>query len=264
LIATNSGSRRIVYPTEGDHGSNPPSIPPPQTVQTSTSIKKPLSIGIKKLNRSSSTPTTPAGSQARSFYSRTGTGSKSRFDAAEQGEGSGGIGLDSQPGELSNQTANLEDGLTEDELFRKLTAPRGWTSQGWAKADPGPDTSTERSTTSTATAEKGAETWNIPELTSELPDPVLQVSAALYDASGSVQNRLCTDMYLCTWSVPLARQNKVDTFLKLKLERDQHINTTLLSSTAFANPHIYSKLVSSVYGCLEIHEPRQEILLTRR
>jgi hypothetical protein len=71
-------------------------------------------------------------------------------------------------------------------------------------------------------------------------------------------------MYLCTWSVPLARQNKVDTFLKLKLERDQHINTTLLSSTAFANPHIYSKLVSSVYGCLEIHEPRQEILLTRR
>lgn len=37
---------------------------------------------------------------------------------------------------------------------------------------------------------------------------------------------------------------KVSNFLKLKIEQDRHINTTLLSSTAFANPHIYSKLVS--------------------
>jgi hypothetical protein len=183
LVATNSGSRRIAYPTEGDNEPNSPSIPPPQTIQTGTPIKKPLSIGIKKLNRSSSTPTTPAGSQARSFYGRTGTGSKSRFDAAEQGEGPGGVGLDSQPGELSNQTANLEDGLTEDELFRKLTAPRGWTSQGWAKVDLGPDTLKGGSATSTATADKGAEPWNIPELTSELPDPVLQVSNAFYARS---------------------------------------------------------------------------------
>jgi hypothetical protein len=179
----NSGPRRIANPTEGGHEQNPPSIPQPQNIQISTPNKKPLSIGIKKLNRSSSTPTTPAGSQARSFYGRTGTGSKSRFDAAEQGEGSGGIGLDSQPGELSNQTPNLEDGLTEDELFRKMTAPRGWTSQGWAKADPGPDTSMGGSTTSTATADKGAEPWNIPELTSESPDPVLQVSNAFYARS---------------------------------------------------------------------------------
>lgn len=192
LIPTKSGSRRIAYPTEGDHEPNSPSIPPPQTVQTSTPIKKPLSIGIKKLNRSSSTPTTPAGSQARSFYGRTGTGSKSRFDAAEQGEGSGRVGLDSQPGGTSNQTAgaengnnnnNLEDGLTEDELFRKMTAPRGWTSQGWAKADPGPDTSKGGSTMSSATADKGVESWNIPELTSELPDPVLQVSNTFYARS---------------------------------------------------------------------------------
>lgn len=32
-------------------------------------------------------------------------------------------------------------------------------------------------------------------------------------------------------------------FLRLKVEKGQHINTTLLSSTAFANPHIYTKLV---------------------
>lgn len=41
-------------------------------------------------------------------------------------------------------------------------------------------------------------------------------------------------------------QAKVEGYLKLKMERDQHINTTLLSSTAFANPHIYSKLVEFV------------------
>jgi hypothetical protein len=38
-------------------------------------------------------------------------------------------------------------------------------------------------------------------------------------------------------------QAKVASFLKIKYERGQHINTTLLSSSAFANPHIYAKLV---------------------
>ena len=36
---------------------------------------------------------------------------------------------------------------------------------------------------SSATADKGDEPWNIPELTSELPDPVLQVSNAFYARS---------------------------------------------------------------------------------
>lgn len=40
------------------------------------------------------------------------------------------------------------------------------------------------------------------------------------------------------------KKAKVGNFLRLKVEEDRHINTTLLSSTAFANPHIYSKLVS--------------------
>lgn len=50
--------------------------------------------------------------------------------------------------------------------------------------------------------------------------------------------------------VPMSRadalplpQAKVAKFLQLKYEKDQHINTTLLSSSAFANPHIYAKLV---------------------
>ncbi|KAI5451585.1 hypothetical protein NCC49_001570 [Naganishia albida] len=56
------------------------------------------------------------------------------------------------------------------------------------------------------------------------------------------------------WGIPpptaerpsTALQAKVSNFLKLKIEQDRHINTTLLSSTAFANPHIYSKLVEFV------------------
>ena len=44
----------------------------------------------------------------------------------------------------------------------------------------------------------------------------------------------------------LTVQAKVQQFLRLKYERGQHINTTLLSSSSFANPHIYSKLVSRV------------------
>ncbi|WWC73333.1 uncharacterized protein I206_107300 [Kwoniella pini CBS 10737] len=41
-------------------------------------------------------------------------------------------------------------------------------------------------------------------------------------------------------------KNKVEHFLKLKYENGEHINTRLLSSSAFANPHIYSKLVEFV------------------
>ena len=36
----------------------------------------------------------------------------------------------------------------------------------------------------------------------------------------------------------------MENFLRLKYERGQHINSTLLGSSAFANPHIYAKLVS--------------------
>ncbi|WWD20950.1 hypothetical protein CI109_105428 [Kwoniella shandongensis] len=39
---------------------------------------------------------------------------------------------------------------------------------------------------------------------------------------------------------------KVENFLRLKYERGEHINTRLLSSSSFANPHIYSKLVEFV------------------
>ncbi|KAK1922375.1 HCNGP-like protein-domain-containing protein [Papiliotrema laurentii] len=39
---------------------------------------------------------------------------------------------------------------------------------------------------------------------------------------------------------------KVAQFLKLKYEKGQHINTSLLQSASFHNPHIYSKLVEFV------------------
>ncbi|OXB33696.1 hypothetical protein J007_06623 [Cryptococcus neoformans] len=39
---------------------------------------------------------------------------------------------------------------------------------------------------------------------------------------------------------------KVERFLKLKYTQGEHINTRLLSSSAFANPHIYTKLVEFV------------------
>ncbi|KAJ9108479.1 hypothetical protein QFC20_003385 [Naganishia adeliensis] len=60
----------------------------------------------------------------------------------------------------------------------------------------------------------GLEEWGIPPPTGEAPSPALQA--------------------------------KVGNVLRLKVEEDRHINTTLLSSTAFANPHIYSKLVEFV------------------
>jgi hypothetical protein len=79
--------------------------------------------------------------------------------------------------------------------------------------------------------------WDIPEETDEVADPVLQVSRAC----GMSESRR-----YCDANTPFGcdDQNKVNTYLQYKLERGQHINTTLLSSTAFANPHIYSKLVS--------------------
>jgi hypothetical protein len=49
---------------------------------------------------------------------------------------------------------------------------------------------------------------------------------------------------LCQACATADMQAKVQHFLKLKYERGQHINSTLLSSSSFANPHIYSKLVS--------------------
>jgi hypothetical protein len=45
---------------------------------------------------------------------------------------------------------------------------------------------------------------------------------------------------------PLIFKAKVQQFLRLKYKKGQHINTTLLSSSSFANPHIYSKLVSEL------------------
>ncbi|WVR09244.1 hypothetical protein IAU60_006308 [Kwoniella sp. DSM 27419] len=43
-----------------------------------------------------------------------------------------------------------------------------------------------------------------------------------------------------------ALKAKVQNFLRLKHEQGEHINTRLLSSSAFANPHIYSRLVEFV------------------
>ena len=41
-------------------------------------------------------------------------------------------------------------------------------------------------------------------------------------------------------------QTRIEQFLSLKYENNQHINTSLLSSHSFHNPHIYSKLVEFV------------------
>ncbi|EIW67000.1 hypothetical protein TREMEDRAFT_34326 [Tremella mesenterica DSM 1558] len=41
-------------------------------------------------------------------------------------------------------------------------------------------------------------------------------------------------------------RDKVDNFLRLKYERGQHVNSTLLGSSSFSNPHIYAKLVEYV------------------
>jgi len=60
----------------------------------------------------------------------------------------------------------------------------------------------------------GKNDWGIPPLTDEQPSPALTA--------------------------------KVANFLQMKQDQDMHINTTLLSSTAFANPHIYAKLVEFV------------------
>ena len=163
-----------------------PLVPGPQAQQSSASAfntKKPLSIGIKLNRQNSNPPVTPGGSQSRS-YGRMGTGAKSRFDEPDQeqveGGRSGEMGRadDEDNDEGGNDDGGLAGGLTEDELFRKMTAPRGWTATGWEDAT-GPiqaESSASGSGSGLGTGTRSREIWEIPELTAELPDPGLQVS----------------------------------------------------------------------------------------
>jgi hypothetical protein len=97
----------------------------------------------------------------------------------------------------------------------------------------------------------GLEEWGIPPPTGEKPSPALQVRSPDYVMSEEL-------MYVGKMKA------KVGNFLRLKVEEDRHINTTLLSSTAFANPHIYSKLVSPIFLSpvmkeLAIADPRVQV-----
>jgi hypothetical protein len=96
------------------------------------------------------------------------------------------------------------DGLTDDEIFRRATMPR---------------------------AIDGKVDWGIPPLTEEQPDEAI-----------TVRPRCVLPIEAGGWLVRI--QAKVASFLEMKQDRGMHINTTLMSSTAFANPHIYAKLVS--------------------
>lgn len=51
---------------------------------------------------------------------------------------------------------------------------------------------------------------------------------------------------LSKWVGRADNQAKVTHFLRLKDEQGEHINTRLLGSSAFANPRIYSQLVSAL------------------
>lgn len=106
-------------------------------------------------------------------------------------------------------------GLTENEIFRKVTRPKEI---------------------------EGLRDWGLPEAVTSGCDPALEV-IYLLSPSNQTENPKLTH---ATRSYVLVLQVKVKSFLKLKLEKGQHINTTLLSSSAFANPHIYTKLVEFV------------------
>ena len=76
---------------------------------------------------------------------------------------------------------------------------------------------------------EGVADWGIPsEVNPDEADDKLKVSIRDQTRSGG---RLT------------AAKAKVEHFLRLKYERGQHINSTLLTSSSFANPHIYAKLV---------------------
>ena len=98
-------------------------------------------------------------------------------------------------------------GLSEQQIFRLITRPRDI---------------------------PGLVDWGIPsEVDPEQADPALRVSCL---AIAAFLNSGC--------AVADVVQAKVDQFLRLKYEKGQHINSTLLASSTFANPHIYAKLVS--------------------
>ncbi|RSH95463.1 hypothetical protein EHS25_000555 [Saitozyma podzolica] len=103
------------------------------------------------------------------------------------------------------------EGLTDEEVFRAVTRPRARPVGPKTRASAGAGAGAGAA----GTALTQEEDWGIPpEVDPNEADEGLKA--------------------------------KVAKFLQLKYEKDQHINTTLLSSSAFANPHIYAKLVEFV------------------
>lgn len=139
--------------------------------------KKTLSIGIKLNRQLSNSPSAPGAGGSRQ-YGRMGTGSRSRFDEPDQDQAGLGGSSRSQDNEAEGDTA--EGGLTEDELFRKMTAPRGWTSRGWEI-----DLVDSNEEAESSGKGKKREIWEIPELTKELPDAALQVGNVSFPSSKS-------------------------------------------------------------------------------
>ncbi len=107
--------------------------------------------------------------------------------------------------------ATQYDGLTDDEIFRRITRP--------------PDL-------------PGVRDWGIPPETDESCDPALSVGLMWSETLRFAQSPLAAQT-----DPSRDAQVKVANFLEMKHSQGMHINTTLLSSTAFANPHIYAKLV---------------------
>jgi hypothetical protein len=87
-----------------------------------------------------------------------GTGTGSILPTPRSGE------LDPSMISTSTSTSTEDDKLTDDQLFRQMTCPRGWTDAGWADR---PDTG--------GGGKDVLRPWDVPEETDEEVDLVLQV-----------------------------------------------------------------------------------------
>ncbi|OCF44442.1 hypothetical protein I317_01702 [Kwoniella heveanensis CBS 569] len=107
------------------------------------------------------------------------------------------------------------EGLSEDEIFKIVTMPKDIYTGGSNTEGGGNDVGDDNARGGGQQGRRVVPGWGIPP---------------------AVNPELASE----------ALKTKVDHFLRLKYERGEHINTRLLSSSAFANPHIYSKLVEFV------------------
>jgi hypothetical protein len=206
---------------------------------TLTKLQRKTPAGVRKVPGPAPPPSaahTKAASRAAIASSSTSTSSKRRRISPSPTQSS----RDAPPPDLpQNLTHTAQSALPASVLASEpiTLAEEAGEAEGWP-GYPGMSDDEVFRMVSRPQEILGVDDWGIP---GEV-DPV-ECGEALKVSYRSVRG----------WQRDLTVQTKVDSFLRLKHERGEHINTRLLSSSAFANPYIYSKLVHRIPGNTQSH-----------